>query len=157
MTRSRSELVTQHSHYTIPPFNIVYSTQDNHLFNKIRVSISFQECVHVHAQSCPALCNPVDCSLPGPSVHRIPQARIPEWVAISFSRGSSWPRDQTWILWFSCFGRQILYHLPLGKPLWDQLRKHLIYVPLTVANVNGWMTNDILNGILVQQWLKIWL
>ena len=37
-------------------------------------------------QSCPTLCNPVDCSLPGSSVHGILQARILEWVAISFSR-----------------------------------------------------------------------
>ena len=41
------------------------------------------------------LCDPVDCSLPGSSVHGILQARILEWVAISFSRGSSWPRDRT--------------------------------------------------------------
>ena len=47
------------------------------------------------AQSCPTLCNSVDCSPPGSSVHGILQARILEWVAISFSRGSSWPRDRT--------------------------------------------------------------
>ena len=47
------------------------------------------------AQSCPTLCDPMDCSLPGSSVHGILQARILEWVAISFSRGSSWPRDRT--------------------------------------------------------------
>ena len=41
------------------------------------------------AQSCPTLCNPVDCSPEGSSVHGILQARILEWVAISFSRGSS--------------------------------------------------------------------
>ena len=41
------------------------------------------------AQSCPTLCNPVDYSLPGSSVHGILQARILEWAAISFSRGSS--------------------------------------------------------------------
>ena len=46
-------------------------------------------------QSCPTLCNPVDCSPPGSSFHGIFQARILEWVAISFSRGSSWPRDRT--------------------------------------------------------------
>ena len=43
------------------------------------------------------LCNPVDCSPPGSSVHGIFQARILEWVAISSSRGSSQPRDQTWV------------------------------------------------------------
>ena len=45
------------------------------------------------AQSCPTLCSPMDCSLPGSSVHGIHQVRILEWVAISFSRGSSQPRD----------------------------------------------------------------
>ena len=49
------------------------------------------------AQSCPALCNPLDCSLPGSSVHWILQARILEWVAISFSRGSSQPRNRSWV------------------------------------------------------------
>ena len=47
------------------------------------------------AQLCLILCNPMDCSLPGFSVHGILQARILEWVTISFSRGSSRPRDQT--------------------------------------------------------------
>ena len=46
-------------------------------------------------QSCLTLCDPTDCSPPGSSVHGILQARILEWVAISFSRGSSRPRDQT--------------------------------------------------------------
>ena len=46
-------------------------------------------------QSSPTLCDPVDCSLPGFSIHGIFQARVPEWVAISFSRVSSQPRDQT--------------------------------------------------------------
>ena len=44
-------------------------------------------------QSCPTLCEPMDCSLPGSSLHGILQARILVWVAISFSRGSSLPRD----------------------------------------------------------------
>ena len=48
-------------------------------------------------QLCLTLCNPMDCSLPGSSTYGILQARILEWVAISFSRGSSWPRDQTCI------------------------------------------------------------
>ena len=54
------------------------------------------------------LCNPKDCSPPGSSVCGIFQARILEWVAISFSRGSFQPRDQTCI---SYIGRQIVYHL----------------------------------------------
>ena len=47
------------------------------------------------AQSCPTLCDPVDCNLLDFSVRGILQARILEWIAISFSRGSSWPRDRT--------------------------------------------------------------
>ena len=47
------------------------------------------------AQLCPTLCNPMDCSLPGSSLHGILQARVLEWVAISFSRGSSQLRDWT--------------------------------------------------------------
>ena len=49
------------------------------------------------AQSCPALCDPMDCSLPGSSVHGIFQARVLEGGATAFSRGSSQPRDQTWV------------------------------------------------------------
>ena len=49
------------------------------------------------AQLCPTLCDPMDCSLPGSSVHGILQARILKWVAISFSRGSSQLRDWTWV------------------------------------------------------------
>ena len=49
------------------------------------------------AQSCPTLWDPMNCSLPGLSVHGIFQARVLEWVAISFSRGSSWPKDWIWV------------------------------------------------------------
>ena len=51
--------------------------------------------------------------MPGSSVHGISQARKLEWVAVSFSRGSSWPRDQTCI---SCIGRWSLYQSHLGSP-----------------------------------------
>ena len=61
-------------------------------------------------QSCPTLHCPKDCSPPGSSVHGVSQARALEWVAISFSRGSSWPWDWTWDFSVSSFGRGILYH-----------------------------------------------
>ena len=48
-------------------------------------------------QLCLTLCDPMDCSLPGSSVRGILQARVLEWVAISFSRGSSQFRDRTWV------------------------------------------------------------
>ena len=49
------------------------------------------------SQSCPTLCDTVDCSPSSSSSHRILQARICEWVAIYFSRGSAQPRDQIWV------------------------------------------------------------
>ena len=60
------------------------------------------------AQSCPTLCDPMDCSLPGSSVHGIFQALVLEWIAISFPRGSSQLRDRTRVE-FDC--RQTLYRL----------------------------------------------
>ena len=51
------------------------------------------------AQSCPTPCDPMALRLPGSSLHGILQARVLEWVAISFFRGSSWPRDRTWVSW----------------------------------------------------------
>ena len=79
---------------------------NRHLINSTYSFISFpggsdskestcNEGVSEVAQSCPTLCDPMDCSLPGFSVRGIFQTRVLEWVAISFSRGSSWPRD--WI------------------------------------------------------------
>ena len=66
-------------------------------------------CVHAMLlQSCPTLCDPMDCSQPGFSVPGILQTRILEWVAISFSRRSSQPRDRTCVSYVSCIGRQVL-------------------------------------------------
>ena len=55
-------------------------------------------------QLCLTLCDPMDCGPPGSSVHGILQARILEWVAMPFSRGSSQPRDQTCVSFFSIWG-----------------------------------------------------
>ena len=57
----------------------------------------FRACIYAQLLSHVWFRDPMDCSPPGPSVHGISQARILEWVAISFSRGSSWPRDWTWV------------------------------------------------------------
>ena len=70
---------------------------------------SFFLCVLL-AQSCLTHQDPTDCSPPGFSAHGIFQARRLEWVAISYSMESSWPRDETRISCISCIGRQILYH-----------------------------------------------
>ena len=69
----------------------------------------------------PTLYHPMHCSLPGSSVHGILQARILEWVAFPFSRGSSWPRDQTWV---SYTAGRFFTSEPPGKPLlfaWSQV------------------------------------
>ena len=70
------------------------------------------------AQSCPTLCDPMDCSLPGSSVHGISQARILEWVAIPFSRGSSRPRDQTLV---SCIAGRCFTLLQNTTVQWKKL------------------------------------
>ena len=69
-------------------------------------------------QLCPTLCNPMDCNLPGSTLHGILQARVLEWVAISFSRGSSWPRVWTRI---SCIDRQTppLSHRRILQNWWE--------------------------------------
>ena len=61
-------------------------------------------------QACLTLRDPMDCSPPGSSVHRILQARVLEWVAISSSRKSSQPRDRTHVSCISCIDRKVLYH-----------------------------------------------
>ena len=78
---------------------------------------TFILCTCSVAQSCPTLCDPMDCSPQGSSVHGISQARILEWTANSYSRGSSWPRD--WIQ-VSCTDRRVFVFFlttePPGKP-----------------------------------------
>ena len=59
-------------------------------------------CVSSVAQLCLTLWEPMDCSLPGSSVHGISQAKILEWVAIACSRVSSWPKDRTHVSSVSC-------------------------------------------------------
>ena len=76
----------------------------------LSMGFSRQECVCVFPQSCPTLCDPMDYSPPGSSVHVIFQARILECVAISSFSGSSWLRHQTCVSCISWIGSQILYH-----------------------------------------------
>ena len=66
------------------------------------------------AQSCLILCNPTDCSPPDSSIHKILQAGTPVWVAISYSRGSSWFRDWTCI---SCIAGRFFTTEPPGRSI----------------------------------------
>ena len=83
-----------------------------------RVCVWVCVCVWVWVSSvvqlCPTLCDPMDCSPPGSCVHGISQARILGWVAISFCRGSSQPRDQNWV---SCTGMWMVY----PRATWESL------------------------------------
>ena len=67
------------------------------------------------AQSCPTLCDSMDCSPPGSFVHGILQARILGWLAISFSRGSSRPRDQTQASCIAGRSKPLILGFPSGS------------------------------------------
>ena len=74
----------------------------------------------MHAESCPTLCDPMDCSLPGSSVHGVFQARILKWVAISYSQ----PRIKPMSLAFPALEGRFFYHYTSGKRhsfLWKSL------------------------------------
>ena len=90
------------------------------------------------AQSCPTLCDPMDSSPPGSSLHGILQARILEWVAIPFSRGSSQPRDRTWVSHIA--GRRFIiwatreaHHLAKKVKVKSLSRVRLFATPWTLA------------------------
>ena len=103
----------------------IHCTNQNHFSVCFSCVFTFLEIIkHVWlcsvAQLCLTLCDPMDCSPPGSSVHGIFQARILEWVAVSFSGVSSQPKDQTHISCIYCIGRRIIYHCIT----WEALTKH---------------------------------
>ena len=82
------------------------------LFSQVLICMSCSCCCAFQSLSCVQLCDPMDCGSPGSSVHGILQARILEWVAIPFCRGSSPPRDWTHI---SCIFRNVADSLALSQ------------------------------------------
>ena len=82
------------------------TNQNRNWQNKFKISSTVYKKslsrVRLFVTPCPTLCDPVDCSLPGSSLHGILQARILEWVAISFLKGSSRPRDRTRVTHIAC-------------------------------------------------------
>ena len=86
--------LTTHTTKTLSFYRVQYIPLTKHLQY---LCYCLQCCSRHFASVVSDSCNPMDCSLPGSSIRGIPQARILEWVAISFSRGSSPPRDQTWV------------------------------------------------------------
>ena len=76
-------------------------------------SVEMLACMHVHAKSlqpCPTLWDTMNCSPPGSSAHGILQARILKWVAMPWSRGSSRPKDWTFVSYISWIGKWVHYH-----------------------------------------------
>ena len=87
-------------------------------------------------QSCLTLCDPMDCSLPGFSIHGILQARILEWVTISFSRGSSRPRDRTRV---SRIGGR-LSNLWATREALVCIHTHCVYVYIILHGLPRWLS-----------------
>ena len=84
------------SRTSLSRLSLELSLESNEVRIWIHLSDSIPEVPEVKVtQSCLTLCDPMDCSPPSSSVHRFPQARVLEWVAIPFARGSSQPRDWT--------------------------------------------------------------
>ena len=75
-----------------------------------------QRAMCMHPQLCPTLCDPMDHSLPGSSLHGGLQVRMLEWVAITYSRESSWPRDWTHVSCISCIAGRFLSAESWGNP-----------------------------------------
>ena len=93
-----------------------HSSENKSLDSCFNTLLDIMLCIKL-LQSYPTLCDPMDCSPPGCSVHSILQARILEWVVMPSSRGSSWPRDQACISYASSIGRYFLHHYShLGSP-----------------------------------------
>ena len=92
------------------------------------------------AQSCPTLCDPMDCSLPGSSVHGNFQARVLEWAATSFSKGSSWPRDPA-------FQAGTLPSEPSGKSYSKFMITWLTIVCNKVFSCHVWMSKVLISSI----------
>ena len=83
-------------------------------------------------QSCPTLCNPTDCSPPGSTVHGIFQARMLEWVAISFTSDSSPHRDQTHV---SCIAGGFFTTEPPGKPNLFPTKPQMSFLPTSFGRL----------------------
>ena len=85
-------------------------------------------CMCLVTQSCPVLCHMLDCSLPGSFVHRTFQAQILEWVAISSSRGSSQPKDRTYVSCLSCTAGRFSTHWTIRLSHCLLTNKHKVFI-----------------------------
>ena len=115
-----------------------------YIFISIYLSIYIYIYIYTwHPQSCPTLCHPMDCSLPGSSVHGISQARILECVAISSSRDRTWPRDWTHIYCISCIAGGFFTLEPAGKlKYYTSLSIYLYNIISLYIYINIYVTNE---------------
>ena len=118
------------------PFRLVWTAKvwlcDGHGLPWKENRLSASKSLVSVTQLCLTLCDPMDCSLPGSSVHGIFQARILEWVAISYSRGSSQPRDWTRVSCTACR----LFTFWTTKVKWKSLsRVRLFVIPWTILSM----------------------
>ena len=105
------------------------------------IYIHMYACMHASsvAHLCPTLCDPMDCSSPGSSVHGIFQARIQKWVAFFSFRGSSQPRDRTRVSWTSCIGPSSWF---LQSPEWPNSKyggRKKCFSPLCVTKFSTYL------------------
>ena len=105
----------------------------------------------------------MDCSPPGSSVHGIFQARILEWLAIFFSRESSWPRDRTHISYVTWIGRQVLYHWTTWEAdvsSYKDINPIMKACPLMTSSERNYLPkssppNTIASRVMVSSW-ELW-
>ena len=149
-----------------PPFSQTPSSLDSFLTNLI-FSVKL-EMIPVRAlcvqmlQSCSTLCDPMDHSPLGSSVHGVLQARLLKWIALPSSRGSSWRRDRTGISCISCIADRFFTPEPAGKPRNDP-QTSLIQLFLKLkpeARINDqehkWEGASVLNSVCVWWVVGVW-
>ena len=110
-------------------------------------------------QSCLTLCDPMDCSLRGSSVHGISQERIVKWAANSYSRGSSWPKDQAPISVSPALAGRFFMTVPPRKPKYPdkiiiQKDKHTpVFTVALLTTAKKWKQRK---SALTGEWIKKW-
>ena len=106
------------------------------------------------AQLCPTLSDPMDRTPPGSSVHGIFQVRILEWVAIPISRGSSQPRDRTWVSHIA--GRFLTIWATMEAWSWESLLKYVLSWSIDICPIHGrrYLTDSLVSRQVLQGWTR---
>ena len=114
-----------HSHFRMQIVSICANFLNVHVFAYVHINYIWCACVRAKLlQSCPTLCDPMNCSPWGSSVHGIFQARILEWVAAALHQGIFLIRDQIWVSYVSCIGRFFTTRATWESHLWGTSPKY---------------------------------